>query len=848
VARSGTITLNGAAKQTLSGTMTATSSFYNLTITNTSGASATDNERTSFVPGVDFNAAAAVAGTSTITTANVRVEYETGQTYTFNNINWSGQASTSRIFFRNSAITGTWLLKATGTQSVSYVNVSRSDASVAGGSQINTLGCPSNSFNAGSNTNWLFPSGSNVVNVYYSVGQATTSLMTGTPTLTITGGAGVFSAAQTGNIGVGDRVTYNTNQIAYIAAKTNADMMHWTLVTATGTSATNVTNATVNSITREYTSLAAAIAGASDANHLNTVDLTPVGCGNSYILNLPAYYDSGADTAAVTVSGYTTGANNYIKIYTPASTTIEANQNQRHNGTVTGNGYYLDQSAYLVNTLSNSLDYTIIDGLKLRAGDASYRSTIFSTGSNVVIKNNLVVYSNSRSINLNNSGSATVYNNFIISAGDSLYAYGSGTYLIYNNTLLNSSIAYGAGGGSATAKNNFASSYGGTFSGGFTNNGSINTTGNVGLQSLVAANQFANVLSGNEDLHLKTGSALISAGADLSGSFSTDIDGQSRSAAVNAWDIGADESARAVYYSVGQNTSDHKTGSPTVTVSSSTGLATFSVAQTASNMGVGDAITYGSNICYISAKASTTAWYCTTATGTMPVATTTAPVTSITHAFSSLSVAIDGYWSNGAYDSVHLNTKDLYSGNYQLNIPCYYDSGDDTTSVWVRNWNTAVANYIKIYTPTSTSFEGNSSQRHSGKIGSGYKLKTATYGFVLYANNYWIDGLQIEAGGSELIYTSAAPKELKVSNSIVSYGSQTGVYSNAVGGNYEIWNNIFYGNGSRATSLENVGMLYAYNNTFIHTGPYPSATTAIYGGGSSAVVKNNIAKGYGGQS
>lgn len=44
--------------------------------------------------------------------------------------------------------------------------------------------------------------------------------------------------------------------------------------------------------------------------------------------------------------------------------------------------------------------------------------------------------------------------------------------------------------------------------------------------------------------------------------------------------------ATPVYYSVGQNTNDHKTGTPTVTVSGTT--ATFSVAQTATNMGVGD--------------------------------------------------------------------------------------------------------------------------------------------------------------------------------------------------------------------------------------------------------------------
>jgi hypothetical protein len=41
-----------------------------------------------------------------------------------------------------------------------------------------------------------------------------------------------------------------------------------------------------------------------------------------------------------------------------------------------------------------------------------------------------------------------------------------------------------------------------------------------------------------------------------------------------------------VFFSVGQNTDDHKTGTPTVTIVD--GVATFSEPQTAANMGVGD--------------------------------------------------------------------------------------------------------------------------------------------------------------------------------------------------------------------------------------------------------------------
>ena len=52
---------------------------------------------------------------------------------------------------------------------------------------------------------------------------------------------------------------------------------------------------------------------------------------------------------------------------------------------------------------------------------------------------------------------------------------------------------------------------------------------------------FTNVTSGSENLHLAAGSALIDAGTDLSITFTTDIDGETRQTGVNLWDIGADE-------------------------------------------------------------------------------------------------------------------------------------------------------------------------------------------------------------------------------------------------------------------------------------------------------------------
>ncbi|MEK7535302.1 MAG: hypothetical protein AAB563_02790, partial [Patescibacteria group bacterium] len=155
-ANSGTVTLSGTSTQTLSGTMTTTSAFYDLTITNTSGTVASDCERTGWVAGVDFDAAATVTNNYTIAVASVKVEYNSGSTYTINNMNWNGQAVGTRLYFRNSAVTGTWLLNVTAVGNaqtkVSYINVSRSDAS-SGALIIASDGTNTDCSN---NTNWQF--------------------------------------------------------------------------------------------------------------------------------------------------------------------------------------------------------------------------------------------------------------------------------------------------------------------------------------------------------------------------------------------------------------------------------------------------------------------------------------------------------------------------------------------------------------------------------------------------------------------------------------------------------------------------------------------------------------------
>ena len=155
-ARSGTVTLSGTATQTIGGTLTGTSAFYDLTITNASGVSPTDCGLTTLTPSVIFSGDATATHNYVAITANTRVEYNSGSTYTFANINWNGQAAGTKIYFRNSTNNGTWYLNVSGTQTaVSNVDVSRSDA--LGGNQI--VASNSTDHDCGYNLNWLFATG-----------------------------------------------------------------------------------------------------------------------------------------------------------------------------------------------------------------------------------------------------------------------------------------------------------------------------------------------------------------------------------------------------------------------------------------------------------------------------------------------------------------------------------------------------------------------------------------------------------------------------------------------------------------------------------------------------------------
>ena len=91
---SGTVYLNGTVQQTLSGNMTGSAAFSNLTILNNSG---TDAETD---PGVIFAAVASTTGTFTAITPSTKIRFKEGATTTLQNIVLNGQAQGTEVSLR----------------------------------------------------------------------------------------------------------------------------------------------------------------------------------------------------------------------------------------------------------------------------------------------------------------------------------------------------------------------------------------------------------------------------------------------------------------------------------------------------------------------------------------------------------------------------------------------------------------------------------------------------------------------------------------------------------------------------------------------------------------------------
>jgi uncharacterized membrane protein YgcG len=173
--------------------------------------------------------------------------------------------------------------------------------------------------------------------VPYSIGTSTANLRSSSGlTISIASGTATFSEPQASNVGIGDKITYNGSTVAYISGRNSPTS--YSLKTTVGTTPPDVVGATVDSVTRAFNSLTAANAGSADANHLNLPGPPYDLVAADFQLHWPCYND-GPMNDTPSVSNWTTGPANYIRIYAPFRPD-EVGARQRHTG-IEGTGFRL---------------------------------------------------------------------------------------------------------------------------------------------------------------------------------------------------------------------------------------------------------------------------------------------------------------------------------------------------------------------------------------------------------------------------------------------------------------------------------------------------------------------------
>lgn len=245
----------------------------------------------------------------------------------------------------------------------------------------------------------------------------------------------------------------------------------------------------------------------------------------------------------------------------------------------------------------------------------------------------------------------------------------------------------------------------------------------------------------------------------------------------------SDAAAATLYRSVGVTATDLKTAASTVTISGTT--ATFSADQP-NNVGVGDAVVYGSTyIAFITGRTSASVFTVQNSTGGTPTAASAGTAVAIYRCFISLS-----NWNANTTANTNINaavrasvlmaSKNLVTGGHIMMVPCYADGAD--ASVTVDGWTTGASNYVKIYTPVTTSEVG-ISQRHNGRWGNGYR----TTGYFILSDEYVrIDGMSVyQSASARVVFVSGSTGagEVHISNCFAWYTNNDATGYDV----YDIW-------------------------------------------------------------
>ncbi len=197
--------------------------------------------------------------------------------------------------------------------------------------------------------------------IYYSIGTSGNK-NTITPSITITSGTATLGAAENGNVGVGDKITFSggTQSAVYISAVNSQTSFDVILVD--GSTPVN-DSGTVTTITRTFTSVVTAVdeqtSGSGAANLLGDNDLTATGAGVQ--LNLVCYKDAVLQEGYVLIDGWTTDSTYFITLTAAAASQVASGVSQRHTG-VAGSGVVIESTGGAGGNFRD--DYTVVEWLE----------------------------------------------------------------------------------------------------------------------------------------------------------------------------------------------------------------------------------------------------------------------------------------------------------------------------------------------------------------------------------------------------------------------------------------------------------------------------------------------------
>lgn len=419
--------------------------------------------------------------------------------------------------------------------------------------------------------------------VYYSIG-ATGSVLTGSPTVTVSNDTATFSVAQTQDrFGVGVEIDYDaTNEVMYIKRKISSTV--WLVHADDGTNPTSATDATVNSALHAFNTMAAWETGFTTL--LGTTDLTAA----DVIAYGPYYLKSGGAHTQTIFLGQTTDSTRYIHIYAPYDTDNEVNLRQRHQGVFSTSHTYLSVTTGVM--IEQRTPHVWIDGLQFRYTAVASATQMITMASGLqqgwFRLSNCIMHgdgSGTQQRAVYPQSSVTVAHSFYI-WNNAMYGYGANsnsqvmllfdpgcTYWLYNNTIGDCRTGIqGSGTNTIKAINNIvigSSLFSFATVASFDSANSWGNASNDGLAPgsdtvLLSTNLETDYFTSAVDYHLLTAGTnnvdeILKMGRDNSADprnpFSDDFEGDERPG--NFWDIGADQETQctALYDSTYRDTS-----------------------------------------------------------------------------------------------------------------------------------------------------------------------------------------------------------------------------------------------------------------------------------------------------